>query len=596
MLVASCVIEAAGSGERLGCVDILSSMLDVNQSCWLDLQRLVFATVRAKFFSKSSEMSVACVRILDGHNGPEMTTCEFSKSAVQACVKAWLGWTRRVASSNNSNNSNNSNVLAVGLYLQHVVYKASIERGWTDLRWFSGKTRKNWLADVSVDGRQLRFKSMSVQNDEVFVRAAVGQTCLALCYASVHMQGQYDMFLLALQTYSHTLTCHWLLRDNFYAICRQHCVGLTREKALQVVCLCGMMLQHLPRELQHDPDIALAAVRQDQGAFTFVKHSRSLNCNKLFMLQAMEVSSQARLHVAHQLEFAQNDQDEIEVRNLLCRHGDALGWNLVCKHGDALAFLKHSDVAFTKDFVVDQVSKNAWALQHAGVFKNDKDVVEIAVRAQGQALQFAHSSLRARKRIVMAAVCSDGLALQFACEALRNSQEVVFAAIKQNVYAYKFALGFEMREHEHTLYYALEHSIQAIRFIEPYCMTIDSQIKRTREQLQMFAVRHHVDALKELRPSQRSKTVLLEALKAFPQALVHVASDDLMLIGPCELAKHFGECVAAKHAVSDEVDKVDEVDEAVTAAVSCCSKELCMRSVTQVFAMLAMLASKQNAS
>lgn len=538
-----CKVEAAGSGELLGCVDVSSSMLDVHQSCWLDLQKLVFETFRNKLCT-----SAACVRLFDGHNGPEMTACEFSKSVLQACVKAWAGWSQRVA----SNDCNMINIIVVGVYARTTVDKVCIERGWLRFVDYDATTSENKelaLAALSMDGKQLGLAPGWMQNDEVFVKAAVRQTGLALCYASSRIQNQHDMFLLALQNY--TLTCDMKLEANFYVICLQHCSRMARDAALQVVCICGKMLKCFSQELQQDVEVVLAALRQDHRAFKYAHES--LYRNKHFMLQAMELCSQARSRVGS-----------------LVYDSDI--WDVVCKYGNALAFADQSDIK--KDFVMDQVSKNAWALKHAKAFQKDTDVVKIAVQAQGQTLQFAHSSLRARKHIVMAAVCSDGLALQFASEALRNSGDVVYAAIKQNVLAYRFALGF-VRDSVHTLVYALKLSSQAIGFIAPYYMTQGIfGLCTSIEPLLNFAVQHHSDALLQLEAPYKTKAILLEALKAFPQSLAHLTRHDCKLASPKELAQHFALC-ACKSKVA--------VEDAISAALSCCSRELCIRSTTQLF-------------
>lgn len=88
------------------------------------------------------------------------------------------------------------------------------------------------------------------------------------------------------------------------------------------------------------------------------------------------------------------------------------------------------------------IMKNPLALQHVSDIsglKGLKAFVQIAVNADGRALQFADEKLRADYNTVLSAVKNDGMALQWAAPALRASTTIVEAAMKQNRQSYYFA-------------------------------------------------------------------------------------------------------------------------------------------------------------
>ena len=62
-------------------------------------------------------------------------------------------------------------------------------------------------------------------------------------------------------------------------------------------------------------------------------------------------------------------------------------------------------------------------------FKDDKDIISVAVKYYGLALQFASEALQSDKEVVLIAITNNGLALQFASKALRAEKEVVLIAI-----------------------------------------------------------------------------------------------------------------------------------------------------------------------
>lgn len=66
------------------------------------------------------------------------------------------------------------------------------------------------------------------------------------------------------------------------------------------------------------------------------------------------------------------------------------------------------------------------------LFRDDKEVVLIAVRKSGATLQFASDRLRDDKEVVLEAVKQNNLALGYASKRLKDDKEVVLEAVNIN--------------------------------------------------------------------------------------------------------------------------------------------------------------------
>ena len=104
MLEIKARLEAAGSGEHLGTVDIPVDLLDSRRCSFFDLQQCVLhgvlqggqdnATrqVISTSYKQSFEHANFQVRIFDGHSGPELTSIDFPPN-----LDAWLCWQAQLA-------------------------------------------------------------------------------------------------------------------------------------------------------------------------------------------------------------------------------------------------------------------------------------------------------------------------------------------------------------------------------------------------------------------------------------------------------------------------------------------------------------------
>jgi hypothetical protein len=93
-----------------------------------------------------------------------------------------------------------------------------------------------------------------------------------------------------------------------------------------------------------------------------------------------------------------------------------------------------------RSIVQQAVKENGLALQFAShELRSDKNIVLKAVRCSGGALEFASNDLRADSEVVLESVYDCGSALEFASEELRGDEAVVIAAIRNYGGALEFA-------------------------------------------------------------------------------------------------------------------------------------------------------------
>lgn len=85
----------------------------------------------------------------------------------------------------------------------------------------------------------------------------------------------------------------------------------------------------------------------------------------------------------------------------------------------------------TREEVLATVKQRGRALQDAGKFRSDREIVLEAVKNYGGALEWAAVEFRSDREIVLEAVRRDGLALDFAPK-FQEDQEIVLEAVKQN--------------------------------------------------------------------------------------------------------------------------------------------------------------------
>jgi hypothetical protein len=190
--------------------------------------------------------------------------------------------------------------------------------------------------------------------------------------------------------------------------------------------------KHIKDDYKDDPDIILEAIRSNLLNFKSLYYSnKELYKEQKYIKAAFDAKQLHYHYIKHPkyLEFltfvSENDQEIVKIA--------------VKQNGLALQFASES-LKNDQEIVKIAVKQNGLALQFASEsLKNDQEIVKIAVKQNGLALQFASESLKNDQEIVKIAVEQNGLALQFASESLKSNLKIVKIAVEQNGLALQFA-------------------------------------------------------------------------------------------------------------------------------------------------------------
>ncbi len=138
--------------------------------------------------------------------------------------------------------------------------------------------------------------------------------------------------------------------------------------------------------------------------------------------------------------------------------------------------------------------------------KKDREIVLVAVKQHGWALEYADESLKQDREIVLAAVQQhDGSALEYADESLKQDREIVLAAVQQHCNALQFADGIFKKDREIVLA-AVKESGWALEYA-------DESLKQDRE-IVLAAVQQHGSVLQHAdKPLKKDREIVLAAVK-----------------------------------------------------------------------------------
>ena len=296
------------------------------------------------------------------------------------------------------------------------------------------------LAAVRQNGRALAFvwrdfkihKSLKVRgnagiiiNDEKIVEAATLQNPFALQYASDELKRKRDFILRLLAKQGLAL----FATPDFHSdpeivvtAVKQRGIALmfasnpikdNYDIALAAVKQCGFAVYAVSDTLKENLEIALAAVGQNGRALQCIDESWfSVEDYRKIVTAAVKNDGYA-------LRYAQNLQKDKDIVKLAVRRG---GFPFKYAHDD----LKHD-----KDFILEILAIAGSALEHVpDELKNDPDNLEhrelaaIALRASGLALRYA-PAFQDDKSMVLIAVKENGEALQFSSKRLRSDKEII---------------------------------------------------------------------------------------------------------------------------------------------------------------------------
>ncbi|CAJ1364639.1 unnamed protein product, partial [Effrenium voratum] len=181
------------------------------------------------------------------------------------------------------------------------------------------------------------------------------------------------------------------------------------EVALAAVSDCGLALAHVSASLRNDRQIVLAAVQEAGCALEFA--SGKLKNDAEVVLAAVRKDASALQHASRQLR-----EDHRFLLAVIRRNSQAFS-------------LLPIQWQSSREFALEAAEQNGDVLAHMPeAFQSDRDIASTAVRQNGLALRYTPSSLRDLK-LVLEAVTENDAALQYAGE-FQAQREVILSAIK----------------------------------------------------------------------------------------------------------------------------------------------------------------------
>ena len=384
-----------------------------------------------------------CIRL--NHNGCELTH-NFHDQKVRS---AWLEFAQQLEASADSSAFS-------GVVLSLSSYSAIQLALWSLESCQHNKVYSGFEDAVHIEG----FDAYVGEHPQVAIKAT--KRCGAVFkLLSPKLRQSFDVQLAAI-----TAKCPALLGTVLKRTQTQHkkvvLVGL--EKDPDAVTLIDSLLFA-------DYDIALLSLQvcrtplQAQYVFERMPHTY-FNCKEL-LLAAVKKNPQAALQRA---------------RRGVLRDNLNIAKAAVSVDGLALQFVSAS-LAKLEDIALTAVLQNYDAFLHAPDFQNCKSFVLKAVAAHGKALKHVHADLQGDTDVVRTAVLQDGTALQYASHKYRACREIVEIAIRNNASALEFAADYLKQQPEVCLLACTISVPIALLYMHP-CMKKVPRIKVLIERYQ----------------------------------------------------------------------------------------------------------------
>ncbi len=188
-----------------------------------------------------------------------------------------------------------------------------------------------------------------------------------------------------------------------------------REVVLAAVRNWGSAIQFASARLRSDKEIALEAVKKDGHALKFV--SEKLRDDKEVVLQSINMDfSEALKHASKKLQA----DEELVLKAASKNDGFALRYAAEELWNNREFVFKVIEKAGDKTFPYVPRKSTFWS---------DRELVLLAVKADGANIQFATKELRSDREIVMEAVKQYEWTIQFASKELQNDEELILAAL-----------------------------------------------------------------------------------------------------------------------------------------------------------------------
>ncbi len=322
------------------------------------------------------------------------------------------------------------------------------------------------LAGVAADGRFLRYLPDIMRSDQEIVLKAIADNDEAYTFASEELKAQEDFQLLAIEANVETLR----YMPEEITSNREFIYKLVQKRRR------GHLIQHAPKELHLDREIALAAVQSDATAFDrFMDIAREKwSADREFILDAVASNGQVLAYASESLQ----DDREVVVTAIQTKN-------------PSLAIIVHASEVLQNDPEIQRIAltghkEHYLRLQREGsrdshealshyysLLRQTLDYFKVPLEyydegkiisrsllltalrtaSEFEFFEYKHSDsifthlpeeLQSDREIVLALVQLDGklnldLRLKGASEAFRNDREIVLTAVQKNGHALEYA-------------------------------------------------------------------------------------------------------------------------------------------------------------
>jgi uncharacterized protein YdeI (YjbR/CyaY-like superfamily) len=189
----------------------------------------------------------------------------------------------------------------------------------------------------------------------------------------------------------------------------------------------------------------------------------------------------------------------------------------VTQDGEALVYVSE-ELKQDKEIVLAAVTQYGWVLEYASKeLKQDKEIVLAAVTQNGRVLESASEELKQDKEVVLAAVTQDGLALEYASEDLKGDKEVVLVAVNNDGSALQY-VSEDLKQDKEVVLAAVNQYGSALQYA--------SEDLKHDNEIVLAAVNQYGAALQYASEElKRDKKVMLSVVAQNGLALNYVSPD-----------------------------------------------------------------------
>jgi len=287
------------------------------------------------------------------------------------------------------------------------------------------------IAAVSKDGMRLRNLVEWKADREVVMAAAEETTGKALQFASEALRADREVVMT------------YVALDGEALEFASEALRADKGVVMEAVSHAGEMLEFASTELQEDKEVVMAAMSNNGHGYPFA--SEELQLDREVIMEALRTTDGNVFEY-----FPENVQYDGEVVLEAAKTKDA--------------YTYFPPEMINQEVITTAILFNGMALAIAGPLRANPHIVRQAISENGDAIQYAHPSLRTKefamiavsttrtgealrfvsplnedKEVVLAAVMKKGRALRFASPELKADREVVLAAVLQDGTAIVYA-------------------------------------------------------------------------------------------------------------------------------------------------------------